>query len=168
MDADFQLIQRMKHGDERAVEDFVRKYYPAILRYCRIHIPQYDLAEDVTQETFEHFFRSFQNYQHSGKALNYLYRIAANLCRDYFRQRIEPPEAMPERRGMEDVDGWLDVRRAVDALPAELKEVAILFFFQELRQTEIAQVLNIGLPLVKYRIRKARELLTKNLKQEEF
>lgn len=171
MDSDFLLIQRMKSGDEQAVDTFVRKYYPAILRYCRLHIPEYDYAEDLTQETFEHFFRTFQTYRHAGKDLNYLYVIAANRCRDYFRwDRAEIPEDIPEQSdsGMEVVDEWLDVRRAVNALPAELKETAILFFFQGLRQKEVAQILGISLPLVKYRVGKAKELLTKNLGQEEL
>jgi len=38
MDADFLLLHRMRNGDDQAIEDFVRKYYPMILRYCQLHI----------------------------------------------------------------------------------------------------------------------------------
>lgn len=38
MDRDFSLIQKMRTGNEAAVEVFVKKYYPAILRYCCLHI----------------------------------------------------------------------------------------------------------------------------------
>ena len=70
MDEDFWLIRRMKQGDEQAIEDFVRKYYPVILRYCRIHIQDPGYAEDMTQETFARFFRTLPQYQHYGKAAN--------------------------------------------------------------------------------------------------
>ena len=52
-------------------------------------------------------------------------------------------------------------------LPEELREVAILFFFQDLKQREIAELLGIKLSLVKYRIGRAKELLIKNLEVKE-
>ena len=49
MDTDFLLIHRMKNGDDTAIETFVRKYYPVILRYCHLHIKDQSYAEDATQ-----------------------------------------------------------------------------------------------------------------------
>ena len=86
MDADFLLLHRMRHGDDQAIEDFVRKYYPMILRYCQLHIQDLGYAEDLTQETFARFFRTLNQYQHYGKAANYLYVIAGNLCRDHHKK----------------------------------------------------------------------------------
>lgn len=51
MDADFLLIQRMRQGEEEAVNAFVEKYYTEILRYCRLHIRDRDYAQDAAQET---------------------------------------------------------------------------------------------------------------------
>ncbi len=48
---------------------------------------------------------------------------------------------------------------ALESLPEEIGEVAILYFVQERKQKDIAAVLGIGLPLVKYRVGRARELL---------
>lgn len=89
MDSDFLLIQKMKNGDEQALESFVRKYYPMILQYCRLHIHDFGHAEDITQDTFERFFRTFEEYRHYGKAANYLYVIAANACKDYYKKKSE-------------------------------------------------------------------------------
>lgn len=36
LDADFLLVQNMRTGDEKAFEIFVKKYYPAILKYCQV------------------------------------------------------------------------------------------------------------------------------------
>ena len=170
MDADFLLLHRMRHGDDQAIEDFVRKYYPMILRYCHLHIQDTGYAEDLTQETFVRFFRSLNQYQHYGKAANYLYVIAGNLCRDYHKKpEAIPMEELPEQpvNQMQALDLRMDVHRALEQLSPELREVTILYFFQELRQTEIAKILGIGLPLVKYRIRRAKDLLEQLIGKED-
>lgn len=170
MDSDFLLIQKMKSGDEQAVDTFVRKYYPTIYKYCRLHIKDLGYAEDMTQETFERFFRTLDRYKHYGKAVNYLYVIAANSCRDHYRKRKEiamdklPYEAY---RDMEGLEAWMDIHAGLDSLPHDIREVAVLFFFQEIKQKEIAAILGIGLPLVKYRVRKAKELLSVYLRKGE-
>lgn len=171
MDRDFLLIHRMKNGDDAAIEAFVRKYYPVILRYCHRHIKDQSYAEDATQEVFARFFRTLKAYQHYGKALNYLYVVAANICRDFYRKPEEiSVEELPEEPifEMEPLDLRLDIHGALEKLPPELREVTILFFFQEVKQKEIAKILGIGLPLVKYRIKRAKELLAGYLGKEEM
>ena len=169
MDEDFWLIRRMKQGDEQAIEDFVRKYYPVILRYCRIHIQDPGYAEDMTQETFARFFRTLPNYQHYGKAANYLYNIAGNACRDFCKKPKEVPlEGLSREMGTEPEanDAHLAVALALDALPPELREAAVLFYIQGLKQREIADLLHISLPLVKYRLGKAKAQLQQILSEE--
>lgn len=167
MSEDTHLIRRMKNGDESAIEEFVRKYYPKILQYCRIHTSDQQSAEDMTQETFLRFFRTLQNYRHYGKAANYLYVIAGNCCRDDWRRvKSLSPEDVPELSA-DDMEELTQVRLALSQLPEDEREVAILFFVQERRQTEIAKILGIGLPLVKYRIGKARKTLRKLLGEED-
>lgn len=170
MDADFLLLHRMQSGDEQAIEDFVRKYYPMVLRYCHLHIRDMGYAEDLTQETFARFFRTLCQYRHYGRAANYLYVIAGNLCKDFYKKPEEPPvEELPERSTcqMEVLTLQIDVHRALEALPPELREVTILYFFQNLKQKEIAGILGIGLPLVKYRIKRAKELLKQMIGKED-
>ena len=164
MDSDFFLIQKMKNGDDRAIESFVRKYYPKIFQYCILHIRDRGDAEDMTQETFLKFFQSFERYQHRGKCSAFLYAIASNACKDYYRKAKEQyveevPEKAEEDLDMGSAEIRLDVENAVDRLPEELKETAILFFFQGMKQREIAKLLDIKLSLVKYRVTRAKKLL---------
>ena len=69
-------------------------------------------------------------------------------------------EEMPEiqNKNTESFEEQMAVREAFDSLPKELRETAILFFVQELKQKDIAKILGISLSLVKYRIRRSREL----------
>ena len=78
-------------------------------------------------------------------------------------------EELPEQPvyQMETLDLRLDIHRALEQLPPELREVTILYFFQELKQKEISKILGIGLPLVKYRIRRAKELLEQLIGKED-
>ena len=164
MDSDFFLIQKMKNGDDSAIESFVRKYYPKIFQYCLLHIRDRGDAEDLTQETFLKFFQSFERYQHRGKCSAFLYAIASNACRDYYRKAKEQyveeiPERAEEDREMGTAEIRMDVENAVARLPEELKETAILFFFQGMKQREIAKLMDIKLSLVKYRVTRAKKLL---------
>ena len=168
MDSDFFLIQKMKNGDDGAVENFVRKYYPKIFQYCLLHIRDRGDAEDLTQETFLKFFQSFERYQHRGKCSAFLYAIASNACRDYYRKAKEQyveeiPERAEEDREMGTAEIRMDVENAVARLPEELKETAILFFFQGMKQREIAKLMDIKLSLVKYRVTRAKKLLREYL-----
>lgn len=170
MDADFLLIHRMKNGDDQAIESFVRKYYPVILRYCRLHTRDAGYAEDLTQETFARFFSTLHQYQHYGKAANYLYVVASNLCKDSYKRKEELRlEELPEpvSEEMAQIDLQIDVHRALQKLPQELRDVTVLYFFQDVSQREIAKILQIGLPLVKYRIKRAKELLSGYLGKEQ-
>ena len=168
MDSDFFLIQKMKNGDDGAIESFVRKYYPKIFQYCLLHIRDRGDAEDLTQETFLKFFQSFERYQHRGKCSAFLYAIASNACRDYYRKAKEQyveeiPERAEEDREMGTAEIRMDVENAVARLPEELKETAILFFFQGMKQREIAKLMDIKLSLVKYRVTRAKKLLREYL-----
>ena len=169
VDPDFLIVQKMRMGDEKAFEDFIARYYPIILKYCRIHIRDQGYAEDMTQETFMRFFQTFNRYQHYGKAANYLYVIAGNICKDFYRKQKEIPfEELSESMGQAvgDPEEKMIVEDALKELPEELKEAAVLFFWQGRRQKDIAQILGISLSLVKYRIRRAKKLLTVYFEKE--
>lgn len=162
MDQDFFLIRKMKNGDEEAMEQFVRRFYPPILKYCRYHIPDADDAEDIAQETFARFFGALAHYRHLGKASNYLYVIARNLCNDWHgKHSVRMGWEVPDRTEdtTEETDRRLDIGRALKLLPEELQEVLVLHYFQEKKLQEIASICEIGLPLVKYRLKRAKEKL---------
>ena len=159
MDADFLLIRKIEKGNEQAMDQFVLKHYPKIYQYCLLRVRDHGYAEDLTQETFLKFFQAFERYKHYGKALNYLYVIAGNLCKDHFRKegRMEVYEMSEEIavEHMGQVEKRMEIYEALDKLPEEIREVVILFFFQEISQKEIARMMGIKLSLVKYRVSKS-------------
>lgn len=175
MHSDFLLIRRMKQGEESAFDAFVRKYYQEILAYCGYRCADREYAEDITQETFVRFFAKLSDYSYKGKTKNYLYTIAGNLCRDYYKKIKEVPVEESElstqtgsaEHPMEHVLSTLTVEWALKKLPDEFREVVILYYFQELKLAEIADILHIGVPLAKYRLRQAKLQLGKIFGEEE-
>ena len=146
VDIDFLLIQKMKRGDEKAFDIFVHKYYERILRYCAYHCQDVSYAEDLTQETFVRFFSKLSDYRYIGKTINYLYTIAGNLCKDYFKKKKEssldePSAEVEDKLSQSDTEKILDritIEAALRSLPDELSEVIILYYFQELKLAEIS------------------------------
>lgn len=164
MDIDFWLIQRMKQGDEEAFDLFIRKYYEKILNYCGYHCSDISYAEDLTQETFVRFFTKLSDYRHMGKTINYLYTIAGNLCRDYLKKTKDDlleqydtaVQNTDNRTEADEISDRLALRTALEHLPEEFREIVILYYFQNMKLAEISDVLQVGLPLVKYRLRQAK------------
>ena len=166
MISDFLLIQKIRNGDNRAGNEFVKKYYPLIYQYCFLHIHDRDCAEDMTQETFVRFFEAVMNRTDIAKAKSYLYRVAGNTVKNYYRKKKELLlEKLPDtvENNAADIEVRLDIERAVARLPDEIREITILFFFQGLKQKDISDLLGIKLSLVKYRVSKAKELLSEEL-----
>lgn len=175
MKSDFLLIKEMKQGHEQAYDLFVRKYYEEILNYCLHHCHDQKYAEDLTQDTFVRFFSKLSSHQYKGKTKHYLYRIAGNLCRDFYRKRKEIPVADEflcyRVDDSEIIDGIIEkhiLEKALRQLQPELYEIIVLYYFQGLKQREIADILQIGLPLVKYRLGQAKRQLEEILKKEDL
>ena len=163
MDSDFFLIRKMRQGNGDAFDAFIRKYYGDILRYCACRCFDEEDAQDLTQETFVRFFSRFSDYHHKGKAKNYLYTIAGNLCKNYYKKNkafaVDDAYGAPRDTTESYEDSVIEktaLEWALDQLEPELCDVIDLYYFRELKLREMAQTLHISLPLVKYRLRRAK------------
>ncbi len=174
VDKDFFLILRMKQGDETAVNDFVKQYYGQVYKYCYYKLSDKYQAEDVTQETFINLFKHFNSYCHKGKAKNYLYVIAGNLCKNEYKKRkdlsaCDIEESMADtKEGQKEIVIKLYIEQEMSALPEEFREIILLYYFQNLKIREISEILGISISLVKYRLSESKKMLKKNLDKEDF
>lgn len=69
---------------------------------------------------------------------------------------------------MDNIELEIDVEKSLFELPLEYREIIILYYFQNLKLREIANILNISLPLVKYRMREAKKRLNEYFRKEGF
>lgn len=161
-----ELFGRLREGNEAALDELIRSYYPGILRYCLGHTPDRQTAEDAAQETFLKAVRHIDAYAHRGKFRAYLYKIAANTCTDLWRRsgRREPPE--PEEYiepGFERVEAELSLAQLLSILPAKQREVVVLRYVHDLKLKEIAEIVDEPLRTVQSRLRSALKTLERSL-----
>ncbi len=180
MDEDFFLVLQIRNGKEEAVEKFVRKYYRSIVNYCYGKVRDYMYAEDLTQQTFLNFFQALGRYEHRGRAKNFLYVIAGNLCKNFYEQQERSPrtvlqeesgEIMPDEKTVHfstKLAEAVSIEDALMLLSKEQREVITLYYFQELKIREIAEILGQTQSNIKYRLKAAKKQLREILRKEDF
>lgn len=161
-----ELFRKLNSGDVSALDELIRIYYPEILRYCFWHTSDRQEAEDATQETFLKAVRHLDSYTHQGKFRAFLYKIAANNCTDLWRQckmqaQYESEEYIEP--GFARAESDISVKKMLDTLPDNQREVVILRYVHELKIREISVILNEPLRTVQSRLRTALKTLKKNL-----
>jgi RNA polymerase sigma-70 factor (ECF subfamily) len=179
---DNQLIQLFINGDSRALEDLVNRHKERIFTSIVILVKDRNLAEDVFQDVFIKIIDTFRsgNYTDEGKFLPWALRIAHNLCVDHFRKVKRTPvvlnkseeydmfenmnitEEGAESRIMRD-QSHENVRRMLDMLPEDQREVIVLRHFANMSFKEIADKthcsINTALGRMRYGLINLRKLM---------
>jgi RNA polymerase sigma-70 factor (ECF subfamily) len=167
--SDEQLMVAVMAGDQAALAALVTRHHSLLLGYLyRLVGGDRPLAEDLVQETLLHVLRQ-RTYQSARPFKPWLYMIATNLTRDYFksaaiRQRWQGDDeeeemllqlydgtAGPEERALAAEQGS-EVRAALAQLREEYRVVLLLRFYQGFSLQEIAETLHIPLGTVKSRL----------------
>ncbi|GFI04420.1 ECF RNA polymerase sigma factor SigE [Lachnospiraceae bacterium] len=142
------------------LEKIIKKHYDEIFRYCYHHVNSFSEAEDLCQDTFLSFIEHYGQYRNIGKTKNYLYTIAGNKCKDYYKkQRPLVMEVVPFKETGERIEDMAVLKHMVMCLPEEFKEAVVLRYFQNLKYGDMAAILKISTSLAKYRVKKGVELL---------
>lgn len=169
---DDKLIIQIQQGNEAAAEELIKRWYPAILRYCRWHCVNSTRAEDLTQEVFYKLFRSISQYDDKRKFKAYIYAIARNQCIDESRRQHVYP--LDEEGGLIDpaepilqIENRLEVATLLCKLPSEQKEAVILKFGEQLSYREIAAVTGCNMRTAQSRVRNALNTMRKESRHEE-
>ncbi|HEX8097008.1 MAG TPA: sigma-70 family RNA polymerase sigma factor [Pyrinomonadaceae bacterium] len=181
--SDEQIVERAQAGDAEAFGEIVRRWERRIYGLAYGMLGREEDARDATQETFISAFRSLRSFRGEAKVSSWLHRIAVNQC--ITRQRrakvrgetafddagaeadgasfFAPAQESPAR-AVESRERAETVRRAVSALPAELRQVILMKEFEELTFQEIAEALDLPLSTVKSRLYTALKQLQMRLK----
>ena len=182
--SDEQIVQQALTGDADAFGEIVRRWERRIFALAFGMLGREEDARDATQETFLAAFRNLRAFRGEAKVSSWLHRIAINQC--ITRQRrakvrnetgleLEaeknavafslPAHASPARvaEGQERSEA---VRRAVSALPTDLRQVVVMKEFEELTFQEISEALDLPLSTVKSRLYTALRQL--HMRLEKF
>lgn len=173
------VVRRVLNGDVNAFEALVTAYEKNVYNLALRMTGNPEDAADMTQEAFLKAYNSLESFRGDSKFSVWLYRIVSNVCLDFLRRRSrrgtvslsaegddgedvqldipdeeQSPEALLERRMTREA-----VRRGLDALPPDSRQILLLREIQGLRYEEIAAALDIEVGTVKSRIFRARKRL---------
>lgn len=183
--SDETIVERALTGDAEAFGEIVRRWERRIFALTYGILGREEDARDATQETFLAAFRNLRGFRGEAKVSSWLHRIAVNQC--ISRQRrsktrgesaLDDEEdkhagsfATPLNRSpayvAEGRQETLAVRRAINSLPIELRQVVVMKEFEELTFREIADVLDLPLSTVKSRLYTALKQLQLRLQKFE-
>lgn len=159
---------------EKVITELINEYGDSILRMCYVYLKDYHLAEDIVQETFLQVYKNYGSFRQDSSIKTWITRIAINLCKNQMRTRwfsVKREEEFPMLFYTEDYDGVIDREQLITAignLKPKYREAVLLFYYQELSVKEIADLLNKKESTIKVRLKRAREQLKEELKEDYF
>jgi len=160
---DSELIRLFREGNVSALNQLIERYKDKIYTSIYLLLKDKYLAEDMFQNAFIKVIETIRagNYNEEGKFLPWVIRIAHNLCLDHFR-KVKRSPAIKSADGETMLDGILDnsdsvetkmikhqahdkVRRLVDLLPNDQREVIVLRHYAGLSFKEVATLTNCSI-----------------------
>lgn len=158
---------------QQTLERLVNQYQTMLLRTCYLYLHDQSQAEDAVQETFFKAYRNLSAFRGESSEKTWLMKIAINTCHDMRKSswfvhtdRRVTPDMLPEQsipKNECDDDLMVDVMN----LPFKLREVVLLYYYQNMDTNEIAQTLGIARSSVSSRLQRARKKLRDTLERME-
>ena len=149
-----------------SIEAIVEKYCNVLLRVAFMYVKDAQLAEDAVQETYIKIFRKYPGFENEQAEKAWIMRVAVNTCKDMLRksksnvfdddavlENIPAPDN-PSYDATED-EAIVEVMK----LPEKYKDVILMFYYQDMKITDIAKCLDITENTVSVRLNRAREML---------
>ncbi len=185
-----ELILRAQEGDEKAFSEIVRRNEHLVFSFAFKVCRNREYAEETLQDTFVNVFRKLKQFDRKSKLSTWLYTIVTNNCLMKRRRRklekesipideLELPRAGGAGRSHDEMPTLADtplhtsmsaeLRRlldeAIQKLPVDYRLVFILRDIEEKSTEETARIMNLSLPAVKSRLRRARIFLREQLQE---
>ena len=175
------IVERALTGDGEAFGELVRRWERRIFALAYGMLGREEEARDATQETFLAAFRNLRGFRGEAKVSSWLHRIAVNQCITRQRRaKVRSESALDDEqekdaanfaaalslspaRVTEAAQLTVAVRRAVNSLPVELRQIVVMKEFEELTFREISEALDLPLSTVKSRLYTALKQLQMKL-----
>ncbi len=159
------------HDADEAVADLFREHGRSLVRLVRFFADDRNAAEDLVQEAFLRFRRSFHRIESPDKALAYLRSIVLNLARDYNRRgllslRHRPAEQESAPSPEDRIIMREDQQQVIDALqvvPRRQRDCLVLRYYLDLAVPEISDTLGLSVNSVKTHLRRGLAALEARL-----
>lgn len=181
--SDAVLVSKYIKGDESALSLLIERHQSKIYGFIYSKVSDRDISDDIFQDTFMKVIRTLKtkSYNEEGKFLPWIMRIAHNLIVDYYRNN----KKMPMQRDTEEFSVFsviqdndpnienqiiglqieTDLRKLVEELPQDQKEVLVMRMYQDLSFKEISDLtgvsINTALGRMRYALMNLRKIIEK-------
>ena len=178
------LVKKYVEGDENSLTILINRHQSKIFGFIYSKISDRDISNDIFQDTFIKVIKTLKSksYNEEGKFLPWVMRIAHNLIIDHFRRN----KKMPMFRETEDFSIFsimsdnsltienkiiheqveIDLKKLIEELPADQKEVLIMRMYQDMSFKEISEVtgvsINTALGRMRYALMNMRKVIDKH------
>lgn len=154
-------MQAYVAGDSAAFRIIFERYAPVLMRAMLRELYVREEANDLVQQTFLQLHRARADFDAGQKLKPWIFTIALNLKREYFRRKKRRPERSLDAEtttepavaalGASQVEARRTLARVLGTLPADQREVIELHWFDGLEFPEVAQVVGASVSAVKVR-----------------
>ncbi len=181
---DSTLVSNYIKGDESALEILINRHKQKIYSFIYSKVYDRDVAEDIFQDTFIKVIRTLKKgaYNEEGKFLPWVMRISHNLVIDFFRKSNRMPKfdntdefnifsvlsdnSLNAENSIIKEQVETDVRRLVEELPGDQKEVLLMRIYEDLSFKEISDKtgvsINTALGRMRYALINLRKIIDKH------
>ena len=185
--SDHELLKTYISGNEDSINVLLNRHRKRILDYIYMMVKNRDVADDIFQETLIKVVRFVQEgrYTENGKFLSWVLRIAHNQVIDYFRQKKQRNNVSEGDAGYDILNNQkfsdhtveeklitnqieTDVRKLIDFLPPEQKEVVLMRYYMGLSFKEIAEQTDVSINTALGRMRYALINLRKLIDEKQL
>lgn len=185
--SDHELLNTYISGNEDSINVLLNRHRKRILDYIYMMVKNRDVADDIFQETLIKVVRFVQEgrYTENGKFLSWVLRIAHNQVIDYFRQKKQRNNVSEGDAGYDILNNQkfsdhtveeklitnqieTDVRKLIDFLPPEQKEIVLMRYYMGLSFKEIAEQTDVSINTALGRMRYALINLRKLIDEKQL
>jgi RNA polymerase sigma-70 factor, ECF subfamily len=183
---DQELVSLYAKGNESCLVELLRRHKRKIFSYIVSRVLDREVANDIFQETFYRVIKTIkgENYREDGKFISWVMRISHNLIIDYFRECKKIPrnsgndewnifdslnlleENVQDRIVKSQIEN--DLRKMIELLPDDQKEIVRMRLYEELSFKEIADLTKVSINTSLGRFRYAVLNLRKMMKEKNI
>lgn len=151
---------------ETLFDQVYEAYGPSLYRFCLLHMKNPSDAEDVMQEVFCKRLYHAPKFRSPEHERNWLFQVARNQCRDELRRmrRTELPLEAAEHVSIPPAQ--LSLLEQASNLPEDQRTALHLYYYEGYQVEEIARLLNISVSSVKMRLKRGRDALREEWRDE--
>lgn len=145
-------MQRLSEGNLDGASQLFERYHVRLYNFFRQLGYERTASEDLTQNVFERLLKYRQSYRNQTAFQSWLFQIARNVSADFHKKnRLQTSEFTgaeslsnaeePISKQMEEAENVAALHHAMAQLPEDQREILVLTRFQNLKYSEVAEIL---------------------------